>query len=80
MSGEDTWTVTFHVESPKGHFVEHEMSVPFPTGDIIVALDFAQRAIPKDYPDTSYRVVAMMRGDGCGIRGHLESMRPTDSI
>ena len=70
------------VEGPKGHFVEHQMSVPFPTGDIIIALEFAQRDIPKEYPDTSYQVIKgiNIRGDGCGIRGHLESIRPNDSL
>jgi hypothetical protein len=80
MSGEEEWTVTYQVEGPTGHFVEHEMSVPFPTGDIIIALEFAQREIPKEYPDTSYQVVRMMRGDGCGIRGHLAPIRPDDSL
>ena len=80
MSGEEEWTVTYQVESPAGHFVEHEMSVPFPTADIIIALEFAQREIPKEHPDTAYQVIRMMRGDGCGIRGQLEPIRPDDSL
>jgi hypothetical protein len=80
MSGEEEWTVTYQVGGPEGHFVEHEMSVPFPTADIIIALEFAQREIPKEHPDTAYQVIRMMRGDGCGIRGQLEPIRPDDSL
>jgi len=80
MSGEEEWTVTYQVEDPAGHLAEHELSVPFPTDDIVVALEFAQREIPKEYPDISYQVIRMMRGDGCGIRGRLESIRPNDSL
>jgi hypothetical protein len=76
MSGEEVWTVTYQVQDPTGHFAEHELSVPFPAGDIIIALEFAQREIPKEYPNTSYEVIGMMRGDGCGIRGRLESIPP----
>ena len=80
MSEEEEWTVIYQVESRPGHVAEHELSVPFPTSDIIVALEFAQREIPKEYPDTSYQVIRMMRGDGCGIRGRLEPIRPNDSL
>ena len=80
MSGEEEWTVTYQVEGPIGHFAEHQISVPFPTADIIIALEFAQREILKEHADTSYRVIRMMRGDGCGIRGQLEAIRPNDSL
>ena len=80
MSGEEEWTVTFQVEDPTGHSSEHELSVPFPTADIVLALEFAQREIPKQYPNTSHEVIRIMRGDGCGIRGHLEVIRPSDSL
>jgi hypothetical protein len=80
MSGEEEWTVRYQVEDPAGHFGEHELSVPFPTADIIVALEFAQREIPKAHPNGSYEVIMIMRGDGCGICGHLQAVRPTDSL
>ena len=80
MSPEEAWKVTFQVEDPRGHFSEHELSVPFPTADVVLALEFAQREIPKQYPDTSYEVIRIMRGDGCGIRGHLEVIRASDSL
>lgn len=80
MSGEEEWIVRYQVEDPAGHFAEHELSVPFPTADIVIALEFAQREIPKEYPNTSYEVIMMVRGDGSGIRGRLEALRPTDSL
>jgi hypothetical protein len=80
MSGEEEWTVTYQVEGPTGRSAEHEISVPFPTADIVIALEFAQREIPKEHPDTPYQVIRMMRGDGCGIRGQLVAIRPNDSL
>jgi len=80
MSGEEEWTVRYQVEGPAGTFREHELSVPFPTNDIVIALEFAQREIPKEYPNSAYEVIMLMRGDGCGIRGRLEAVRPTDSL
>ena len=80
VSGEEDWTVTYRVEGPAGHFAEHDMSVPFATGDIVIALEFAQREIPKEYPNTLYEVIRMVRGDGSGIRGRLEAVRPDDSL
>jgi hypothetical protein len=64
----------------EGSLSEHDLSVPFPTADVVLALEFAQREIPKQYPNTSYEVIRIMRGDGSGIRGHLEVIRPSDSI
>ena len=80
MSEEEEWTVRYQVEDPAGHFAEHELSVPFPAADIVIALEFAQRDIPKAYPNTSYEATMMMRGDGSGIRGRLEALRPADSL
>jgi hypothetical protein len=46
----------------------------------VIALEFAQREIPKAYLNTSYEVTTMIRGDGSGIRGRLEALRPADSL
>jgi len=80
VSGEEDWTVTYRVEGPAGHFAEHDMSVPFATGDIAIALEFAQHEIPKEYRNSLYEVIRIVRGDGSGIRGRLEAVRPDDSL
>jgi hypothetical protein len=77
---EEEWAVRYQVEDAAGHFAEHELSVPFPAADFVIALKFAQREIPKAYLNTSYEVTTMIRGDGPGIRGRLEALRPADSL